>query len=207
MAVSAADGPKDPPMPPCEGLPSRILKRAVATRLLSLHRTDSVWLPGEAWLKIRTVAKPMDPADRLAGGKLPCEVTVPPCPQPDALTCIVEPWCTANGLTETLLGPPFPPWPPPGFWFAEANGALRPIAAQAAAVTVRARKTRMMEPPAGSAPERRPRMIDENASHVEPSGRPASSAFQALGRPVERHAEARTARLTDPQVTTRQAFM
>ncbi len=65
-------------MPPCEGLPSRIVKRCVATRLLSLHLTDNVWWPGEAWLKIRTVAKPIDPADRLAGGKLPCEVTVPP---------------------------------------------------------------------------------------------------------------------------------
>ena len=61
MAVSAVDGPKDPPMPPCAGLPSRILKRAVATRLLSLHLTWSVWVPGEAWLKIRTVAKPIDP--------------------------------------------------------------------------------------------------------------------------------------------------
>ncbi|MGZ9934696.1 hypothetical protein ACXNSR_32980 [Streptomyces sp. NC-S4] len=50
-------------------------------------------------------------------------------------------------------------------------------------------------------------MIDENASHVEPSGRPAISAFPALGRPVERHAEAREMQLTDPQVTTRQAFM
>ncbi|MFD8881087.1 hypothetical protein ACFV0H_00955 [Streptomyces erythrochromogenes] len=50
-------------------------------------------------------------------------------------------------------------------------------------------------------------MIDENASHVEPSDRPATSAFPALGRPVERHAEAQTAGLTDPQVTTRQAFM
>ncbi|MFC6982704.1 hypothetical protein [Streptomyces cirratus] len=50
-------------------------------------------------------------------------------------------------------------------------------------------------------------MIDENASHHEPSGRPATSAFPALGRPVERHAEHPEAFLTDPQVTTRQAFM
>ncbi len=65
----------------------------------------------------------------------------------------------------------------------------------------------MVEPPAGSAPERSPGKIDENASHDEPSGRLATSAFPALGRKVERHAEARAAWLTDPQVTTRQAFM
>ncbi|MFD3678959.1 hypothetical protein [Streptomyces sp. NPDC058613] len=50
-------------------------------------------------------------------------------------------------------------------------------------------------------------MIDENASHDEPSVRPASSAFPPLGRPVERHADERTVELTDPQVTTCQAFM
>ncbi|EDX23353.1 hypothetical protein SSAG_03144 [Streptomyces sp. Mg1] len=50
-------------------------------------------------------------------------------------------------------------------------------------------------------------MIDENASHVEPSGRSATGACPALGRPVERHAEGRSRLLTDPQVTTRQAFM
>jgi hypothetical protein len=50
-------------------------------------------------------------------------------------------------------------------------------------------------------------MIDENASHHEPSGRAASGACPALVRTVERHAVRRARHLTDPQVMTRQKFV
>src|ERR1700732_4975922 len=106
------------------------------------------------------------------------DVTLPPWPQPATRMWSVPPWWTSYGLTVTSLGP----------LVAAASGAESATAAQAAAVTARAREARIVEPPAEDAPKRCSGKFDEYAFHDEPSPRDRNGAFRHWSTPVRRHA-------------------